>query len=308
MSPANFEKINEKVFVDIPSSAPAIKIKLAKVGVTNRPITLSLASPFLNTPVVLPCRITVFSSLKAHQRGLHMSRIEEALDELRESGATLSDFVSSLANLVCKTQDQEECSISLEADYEHRVSKNVSGKSSIELLKLHASAELKSGKLCVTQGISAPFINACPCTQRWGMREFFNTLKTKGYSDQEATDLTKCAPLQAHTNRGTATILISSTDVSLVEIYKVLDRAVPIIRELLKGPDEHAVVTATHRAGQFCEDNIRAILNELHTSMSHKVAPATELSVNVEVDESVHFHNLSGEYTGSFGELAESIS
>lgn len=304
MSPANFEKINEKVFVDIPSSSPAIKIKLAKVGVTNRPITLSLCSPFLKTSVVLPCRITVFSSLKADQRGLHMSRIEEALDELRESGLTLPDFVATLAQLVCKTQDQEECSISLEADYEHRVSKNVSGKSSIELLKLHASAEVKSGQLSVTQGISAPFINACPCTQRWGMREFFNTLKTKGYSDQEASDLTRCAPLQAHTNRGTATVLINSADVPLVEIYNILDRAVPIIRELLKGPDEHAVVSATHRAGQFCEDNIRAILNELHKSLAHQIAASTKLSVNVEVDESVHFHNLSAEYTGSFGDLA----
>ena len=153
----DFSQVDKKVFVDIPSSLPEVQIRLSRVGVTNRPITLSLLDPFTQSPVTLPCRITVFSSLEAHQRGLHMSRIEEAFDELRAVSPSPVEFVTTLADIICKTQQQDQCSIALEADYEHRVAKNPSGKSSVELLTLLASAERSNGVTALKTGLIVPY-------------------------------------------------------------------------------------------------------------------------------------------------------
>lgn len=304
----DFSVINQKIFVDIPNSRPEFEIALERVGVTNRPLTLLLEDPFIKQPISLPCRLTVFSSLKASQRGLHMSRIEEAIDELRTAALSPQDFVASLAKLVQTTQAQERCEVSLEADFEHRVNKNPSGRSSVELLTLRVQAEVLGDQAAVTTGITVPFINACPCTQRWGMRQFYSTLREKGYEPAAAEEITRCAPLQAHTNRGKATVTVSDPSIRCEHLYDILDRSVPIIRELLKGQDEHAVVSHAHQCGQFCEDNIRAILTELHSSLVNKIAGTSAISVEVDVDESVHFHNLTALWRGDLNTLHKLIS
>ncbi|MEN9846411.1 MAG: hypothetical protein RIS36_1558 [Pseudomonadota bacterium] len=306
-STPDFSVIDQKTFVDIPNSRPEFEIALERVGVTNRPLTLLLEDPFRKGPVSLPCRLTVFSSLKASQRGLHMSRIEEAIDEIRGAALTPQQFVTSLATPVQTTQLQDRCEISLEADYEHRVHKNPSGRSSVELLTLRAHSEIFKEQTTVTSGITVPFINACPCTQRWGMRQFYSTLRDKGYEPAEAEEITRCAPLQAHTNRGKATLMVSDPTINCRHLYDILDRAVPIIRELLKGQDEHAVVRHAHQCGQFCEDNIRSILKELNTTLAGTIADHSAISVEVDVDESVHFHNLTAIWRGDFKELQSII-
>jgi GTP cyclohydrolase-4 len=308
-TPPDFSKVDSKSFVDIPSSRPLNQIPLLRVGITNRPLALTLKDPFTDEAKVLPCKISLFSSLKGDQRGIHMSRLEEAIDELRFLGLPINHFTSQLAQLIVKTQEQREAYVKLEATLEHRVNKNVSGKSSIELITLLAATSVNTeSQDKQSLGVAAPFINACPCTQRWGMREFFNTLKQRGYSPEEAETLTLIAPLQAHTNRGTATVTITDTKnltLTPFDIYGVIDRSVPIIRELLKGPDEHQVVRAAHREGQFCEDNIRALMREIAQTFKGRIDGLAEVAINVDVDESVHSHNLTADFVGRFEELCE---
>lgn len=299
----DFTIVDKKSFVDIPSSTPKNQIFLQKVGVTNRPLSLSLSTPFDNKLETLHGEISVVCSLKADQRGIHMSRIEEAIDELRNTGLSVNQFTSALANIVRTSQQQIVCEVNLAVNYEHRVNKNPSGKSSIELLKFTSQSILNNDVITDTIGVHVPFINACPCTQRWAMREFYTKLKGKGYDHQTAVDITKSAPFQAHTNRGTAKLTVESDSVTLKELYDVLDRSVPIIRELLKGPDEHAIVSQTHRDGQFCEDNIRAIIAETKKTFSSKISPDTKINIEVEVDESVHFHNIYAGVSDTLGNL-----
>ncbi len=297
----DFTKVNEKTFVDIPSSVPAVAFELPRVGISNRPIILTVSDPFTGSRVTLPCAITIDCSLRARQRGLHMSRIEEAFDEVRSAGLGVGELTRVLAELVQKTQDQERCTVSLAADYEHRVAKNRSGKSSVELIKFLSSSALNGSSLKEDRALSVPFINACPCTQRWGMRSFFNALQRKGYGADVAEDIVRCAPLQAHTNRGNALLKIHDGSVTFSDLYQVLDNAVPIIRELLKGIDEDGMVTAAHQAGQFCEDNARAIILETAKFFGNRLSPETLFEAAVEVDESVHFHNLRAGYQGNLG-------
>lgn len=304
----DFKNIQTKTFVDIPSSEPRVRIPLPRVGISNRPAVFKLKNP-LNAEIMgMPSNLRVAASLPATQRGIHMSRIEECMDELKESGLSPADFSMQLARLILKTQNQTSCIVEIDSTIENRVNKNKSGKASTEIIKFHSYAEIKDGTENLKVGVTVPFMNACPCTQRWAMRDFYNLLSQKGLDEEKVQELVKHAPLQAHTNGGEATLFLSGSDLCHADIYKVLESSVPIIREMLKGIDEHTFVRMTHEQGQFCEDNIRAIAQKTVEILTDKVAPTAIVSIKVEVNESVHFHNLWAEMEKSFSDLSDEIN
>lgn len=305
------DKINDKSFVDIPSSEPAVKFPLQRVGVTNRPHYIKVIDPFSSensssensdkNTMDLWSHLKIYFSLPAHQRGVHMSRIEEALHYMRNKAPVkFKDYSIQLKDHLIELQKISNCELSITSEYEKSTNKNRSGKESIELIKLHHSVKYNSSELKQKIGVTVPFINACPCTQRWAIREYYNTLTSEGRTNQETEALVKNAPRQAHTNRGSATIMVESELVTHPEIYQILDESVPIIRELLKGTDEHDLVRRTHQDGMFCEDNIRSIASKLTEKLGPRLPISTNISITVEVDESVHHHNL-------FAEVSESL-
>lgn len=299
----DFSRVTEKVFVDIPSSTPAHQIDLKRVGMRQRPIRMALQNPFTGQSEQFLGHLSIACNLPGRQRGLHMSRFEEALDEFRSASCAPRAFVSQLAELVAATQGQDDVEIEFSAQLEHRCTKNVSGKASMELLTLHSSAHRSAAGTTTAIGLTVSFVNACPCTQRWAMRDFYRTLRERGYDEGTAKSLTLCAPFQAHTNRGTACVKMTEPSVDYSDLYGVFDRAVPIVRELLKGCDEHQIVSKTHRDGQFCEDNLRAIMVELVNTFGERVAESCPVDIAVEVDESVHFHNLWCEVNDTYGNI-----
>lgn len=233
-----------------------------------------------------------------------MSRIEGALHTMsNDEPVGTSEYSAKLAAIAKDTQQQDNCRVELWADYEIEVDKNDSRRASYELLKLYSATEHKKGKENREIGISVPFINACPCTQRWGMKAFYEDLKKEGYKDEEIFALIEKAPLQAHTNRGDAVIIIHSDEADYKTLYKLVEDSTVIIRELLSGQDEHFAVRATHKKGQFCEDVIREIMKNLLNTYGNKLSPETRVKIHVEVDESVHFHNLFAEADDTLGNI-----
>jgi GTP cyclohydrolase FolE2 len=304
----DFKKIQEKSFVDIPSSEPKIRLALSRVGISNRPLVIKLKNPLNGEVESMAANLRIASSLSAGQRGIHMSRIEECMDEIKDTGLSPRNFSLELGKLINKTQQQDESFVELEARLEHRVGKNKSGKSSTEILNIFSEASVGPSGDFMKSGISVPFMNACPCTQRWAIRDYYNLLKEKGIPEDKAQELASAAPLQAHTNGGLAALFITGPEICYKDIYAVLDNSVPIIRELLKGIDEHTFVSMTHRQGQFCEDNIRAIAKNTVELLSEKIPGNASIRIKVEVNESVHFHNLWSEIEKPFSELKSEIS
>ncbi|HEX5455743.1 MAG TPA: GTP cyclohydrolase, FolE2/MptA family [Candidatus Saccharimonadales bacterium] len=303
-----FDIINDKSFADIPASEPDVKAYLPKVGISNRPHYISVVDPFTKEPTRLLADIITSFDLPAKQRGLHMSRIEGSLHKIAASSPVeVSGYTAKLFELNKESQKQNNCRIELSADYEIEVDKNESKRPSYELLKLYSAIEDKDGKRSVETGITVPFINACPCTQRWGMKAFYEELKADGYKDEEIFALIEKAPLQAHTNRGEATITVHSDKVDYKTLYKVVEDSTVIIRELLSGQDEHFAVRDTHKNGQFCEDVIREVMANLVKRLDTKLPDETKVRIHVEVDESVHFHNLFAEIIDSFANIKASI-
>lgn len=304
----DFQKITLKEFVDIPSSTPKVIFTIPQVGISNRPTHIQVLDPFDQSRVIsLYSDIKVSCDLKGTQRGLHMSRIEECMEELRNAGLTLKEYVLECTKLIQRTQGQSTCKVDLKSFYEKENNSNPSKVPSRELIHFVSSCKIENNDSQLTIGVEVPFINACPCTQRWGMRAYYNTLKEQGYSHEEAEKLVRSAPLQAHTNGGIAKLYITNNEINHTDLYDVLDRSLPIIRELLKGQDEHSVVRHTHEQGQFCEDNIRSITAEVVKTFSDTLSPNTPIKIHVEVNESVHFHNLWAEVDMTLGEIVQGL-
>jgi GTP cyclohydrolase FolE2 len=303
-SQQDLRSIQDKSFVDIPASTPKVKLAIPQVGIRNRPCYVHIADPFSGHATRLYADLKVLFALPATQRGVHMSRIEECLSAMETQGdLTLCDWMRKLSNALLSAQALRKCCTFLDIVYEKPIAKNVSQKSSHELITLHSIIEQDADHQSICTGVTVPFINACPCTQRWAMREFFQELVEHGYSGAEAETLMRRAPLQAHTNLGKATLKIWSDKVNHQQIYDVLASAVPIVRELLKGVDEHALVSRAHSEGQFCEDNARAISQQVVAKLDTVLAEDALVKISVEVAESVHFHNLIAEIATPIGSL-----
>ncbi|MCD6550095.1 GTP cyclohydrolase I FolE2 [bacterium] len=297
-------KINKKEFVDVPASIPEIRISLDVVGIRKRPHYIIVLDPFTKSPVRLMSEIKVFLNLPANQRGLHMSRIEKSLYKMeKDKPYTLLSYARKLCRDIKETQGQENCRVEIVADYEYLVKKDFSQQPRYELLKLYVSCEYNGKQSDVSIGMHVPFINACPCTQRWAMRDFYKELEKHNYKRKEILSLLQKAPLQAHTNRGNASLVVHSDKVSFVDLYAILEDSVTIISELLSGEDEHLAVRSAHHQGMFCEDVIRSIIKNVVVSLNKIISPQTLIEIAVDVDESIHFHNLYSEVRDSLKNL-----
>ena len=302
----SLNSIHTKSFVDIPSSKPAVRFALPQVGITNRPCYVQVQDPFVGKISRLFGKLGVSFGLPADQRGVHMSRIEECLSNM--PALPISDWIEQFSDSLTARQELPTCSVQLDLQCAKSTNKNLSEILSEELIELHSAIERNVDGTEICAGLTVPFINACPCTQRWGMREFYQELIAQGFVEEKAESIMRKAPLQAHTNLGKASLKIWSRRVDHHTLYNVLNRAVPIVRELLKGIDEHVLVKHAHREGQFCEDNARAIVQEVFNEFDGKLDDTALVEIVVEVEESVHFHNLRSQVRCPFGDLKRNLT
>lgn len=286
-----FERLNEDDFIEVPGSTPAVRVPLQRVGISNRPHYISVLDPFTHEPTRLFADVKLSLSLPAEQRGLHMSRIERMMHTIElEPPRELADFTKTLVEKIIETQPQEVCRVEVDAQYERLVEKNASGKPSHELLKLHVAAEFSNGEVRLETGVTAKFMNACPCAQRWGIRQFAQKLEHKGYTAEQIQDIIPEAPLQGHTQYGDATLRVYK-NIELKTLYAILEQSSPLVRELLAGSDEGDFVRETQERGMFVEDVAREIMKNAAAQLT-TIADETLVKIDLDVDESVHHHNL----------------
>jgi len=300
----NYDHIEQQSFVDVPASPPEIKLPLQKVGISQRPHYIKIIDPFTMQKIFVFANVKIFFNLPAHQRGLHMSRIEKGLQNIDSwNHMPIKIYGEKLVQNLLELQGQRYCNLELWIKYEQFVAKNSSGRKSHEVFDLFFSLEKSPEKEIYKIGIKVPFINACPCAQRWAIREFYHHLRTLPLQEEEIHKILKTAPRQSHTNGGIATIIIQSPNIDYRDIYAIIQKSVPILRELLSGADEHEIVKEAHQQAMFCEDNTRTILKNTVTCLSNKIDPDTIVETEVEVNESVHFHNLVSRVEDTLGNM-----
>lgn len=278
--------------------------KLTRVGVrgVRKPILVKREGINNTLNNALNCSIDIFVDLPASQKGSHMSRNVEVLNEVVEESVNspitgIEDMATSMCKkLLVHHEYAETAEVSITADY-FRNSKTPKGKDTFEIYTLLAGGKIqRDGPLVKRIGVRVIGMTACPCGQQ--------TVREMLEYDGDMTVMT-------HNQRNVCTLNVTLPEDCSIEADDLIDLVQDSFSsptfELLKRPDEGQVIINAHRNTKFVEDVVRGVLKrfvERYTDLPDDVC----VDVLSESEESIHKHNAFAEREATLGELREENS
>ncbi len=248
----------------------------------------------------------VFVDLPATQKGSHMSRHVEVINEIvdmsvRKPVESLESLCDKIAGLLLDKHEYANFSeVNISSDYflEKRLP---SGVKSLESYKLLARANAQRGKKINKKmiGVEVIGMNACPCAMET-IREVLNSEHPMYKKD--LNDI----PMITHNQRNITSLMIEVPSNYVIEaddlILLVEDSMSSPTYEILKRADEGTVVYQAHTKPRFVEDVVREILTQIlkkYPELPNDVC----VTVRSESEESIHKHNAFAERVTTLGEL-----
>jgi GTP cyclohydrolase-4 len=261
--------------------------------------------------VTLNVTLDLFVDLPAHQRGSHLSRNAEAINELVEEAVhnpadSLEGLGARLArDLLVRHPYAQVAKVEASADY-FLERTNSSGGHSLEPFKLLARAEAMrrdGGEPAVRKmvGVQVVGMSACPCAM-----ETARDLLAKEPGNAGLRELMERIPTITHNQRNTTTLLVEVSEGHAIEADDLIalvesSLSAPTIG-LLKRGDEGALVVAAHKNPKFVEDVVRDILSKIIANYGDLPDDA-HITARSESEESIHRHNAVAERETTLGEL-----
>ncbi|MBW1670504.1 MAG: GTP cyclohydrolase I FolE2 [Deltaproteobacteria bacterium] len=264
---------------DVPEQAPSFQIVLTEVGISEKTIWISLPQG------KLPFNTVISVNLPEHLRGIHMSRIEEAVSQLyQKSFSDIRYYAQELAPLVLERQRGEwaRVVVSGKAPLVRRTS--VSQRTSVDAVDISAEvcASLNGTTMSFKTiiGLGLCHITACPCTQV--------------YNQVLSQTVDADFPILTHSQRAETKLFLEvhGDHPTYEEILECLESTLHVTQDLLKRPDEAEIVLKAHRFPQFVEDVAREVAKEVGKRFDGKLPDATEVIVESLSFESIHTHNV----------------
>ncbi len=259
-------------------------------------------------------RLDCFVDLGNHQKGAHMSRFEEVVNEaigqvvLSESPFRAETLAQHIAELVRSRQEAERAEVTIAARYPEHKPAPVSGVQTQEIYTLHGRAVAFAHGTRRTIGVSATGMTACPCAQELVAARARTRLAEQDFSDEQIDRILESVPVATHNQRGLATLQLGltencSTEVDATTLLAIAESSMSSeIYELMKRSDEVAVVEKAHRRPRFVEDCVREMIAGVVAAFS-ELEGATFVSARQENLETIHQHNVVAERHGLLSEL-----
>jgi GTP cyclohydrolase I/GTP cyclohydrolase-4 len=297
---------------DVQAQAPSVAIGLSRVGVTG--VEKVIRIRHAGVEQLFSAQIECFVDLGIDQKGAHMSRFEEVINEaigeviLGESGFRAELLAEHIAELVRSRQHALRAEVTIAARYpEHRPAP-VSGINTQEIYTLFGIAVASAHGTRRVVGVAAQGMTACPCAQELVAAGARERLEEDGFSEGEIERILEAVPVATHNQRGLGTLYVGATERGTLEIdaltlLTIVENAMSSeVYELMKRVDEVAVVEKAHRRPRFVEDcvreMIRGVLDELPDLPDDAFVSARQENL-----ESIHQHNVLAERQGTLGEL-----
>ncbi len=251
---------------DVQARAPSVRVGLSRVGVTGVEKVVRIADELFFA------RFECFVDLSRDQKGAHMSRFEEVVNEaigevvLSASPFRAETLAQQIAELVRERQGAERAEVTIAARYpEHRPAP-VSGVQTQEIYTLLGRAAAFEQGTRRTVGVSVTGMTACPCAQELVAARARARLIEDGFSAEQIDRILERVPVATHNQRGLATLQIgciegSCTEIDAATLLKIAEGSMSSeIYELMKRTDEVAVVEKAHRRPRFVEDCVREMI------------------------------------------------
>ncbi len=291
---------------------PAIAVGLSRVGVTGVEKVVRIREELFFA------RLDCFVDLSHNQKGAHMSRFDEVVNEaigevvLSESPFRAETLAQHIAELVRARQGAERAEVTIAARYPEHKRAPVSGVQTQEIYTLHGRAVAYEHGTRRVVGVSATGMTACPCAQELVAARARERLAADGYSDEQVAQILASVPVATHNQRGLATLQIGCVEECVAEIDASALLAVAEasmsseIYELMKRSDEVEVVEKAHRRPRFVEDCVREMIAGVVGAFTD-LDGASFVCARQENLETIHQHNVVAERHGLLAELRAEV-
>ena len=282
-------------------------LALPTVSVRHQQILLEVTDDLLGDALPLLCDLDVRVSLGPAQRGIHMSRIQVALQT--PTTGSLSDIAVAVAERIRESQEQEVAEVRLRARVPLITRTRVTDLPSPDTVEIHASATAGATPM-VRQGLAATNITACPCMQGYSLTDLINELRL---NPEDGLDLLNRVPIATHSQRGRVELAVEAPGSAQLPGYQrlldIVAQRTTLTQELLKRPDEYDLVRRAHLAPQFVEDVVRAVAHGTALSLTSQGGPVRGLSVDIiaESYESIHGHDILARLSTSAENLVDAV-
>jgi GTP cyclohydrolase IV len=297
---------------DVQARAPSIPVGLSRVGVTGVEKVIRVRDELFFA------RLECFVDLSSDQKGAHMSRFEEVVNQaigeviLKESAFQAETLAKHIAELVRERQGAERAEVTIAARYPEHKPAPVSGVMTQEIYTLYGRAvALPTGTRRVV-GVSATGMTACPCAQELVTARARERLRNDDFSEEQIERVFDHVPVATHNQRGLGTLHIGcleecDAEIDATALLAIVEGSMSSeIYELMKRSDEVEVVEKAHRRPRFVEDCVREMVAGVVAGFP-ELDDGSFVSARQENLETIHQHNVVAERHGLMSELRREI-
>lgn len=303
---------------DVQSERPRVTATLSRVGVTNVEKIVRIGAG--DEQNFFQAKLNCFVDLAAAQKGVHMSRFEEvvndAIGEVVVDGASLRAEVLAgrIAEIVRERQGGARAEVSIEARYPEFKPAPVSGVKTQEIYTMFGTAVASARGTRQLVGVQAQGMTACPCAQDLVAERSHARLAEKGYDEGQIEEIFEAVPVATHNQRGLATLHVGCPEsfdgtISATKLLEIAEGSMSSeIYELMKRADEVEVVEKAHRRPRFVEDCVREMVAGVAEEFGDALGEEAFVFARQENLETIHQHNVVAERYGLINELAAELA
>ncbi|MFY9487346.1 MAG: GTP cyclohydrolase MptA [Solirubrobacterales bacterium] len=301
---------------DVQSERPRVTATLSRVGVTNVEKIVRIGAD--GEENLFHAKLDCFVDLGAAQKGVHMSRFEEVVNEAIEEVVLQQAFraevlAGNIAEIVRARQGGARAEVSIEARYPEHKNAPVSGVRTQEIYTMFGTAVASEHGTRRLVGVQGHGMTACPCAQDLVAERSHARLTEQGFDEDQISKIFDAVPVATHNQRG-----LASLHVGCPEAYEgVIDAAVLLqiaersmsseIYELMKRSDEVEVVEKAHRNPRFVEDCVREMISGVVAEFGESLGENAFVFARQENLETIHQHNVVAERYGLLSEIAAEL-
>ncbi len=302
---------------DVQNEQPRVTATLSRVGVTNVEKIVRIGSGEKQN--FFHAKLDCFVDLAAAQKGVHMSRFEEVVNEaigevvVGDAWLRAEVLAGRIAEIVRERQGGARAEVSIEARYPEFKPAPVSGVRTQEIYTMYGTAVASERGTRQLVGVQAQGMTACPCAQDLVAERSHARLSEKGYDEGQIEEIFEAVPVATHNQRGLATLHVGCPEGwdGAIEAQRLLEIAEDSmsseIYELMKRSDEVEVVEKAHRRPRFVEDCVREMIAGVVAEFGEVLGAEAFVFARQENLETIHQHNVVAERYGLIDEIGREL-
>ena len=295
---------------DVQEEAPAARLRLDQTGVTGLHRIIRLA----DGGGLFYATLDLFVELPADQKGAHMSRFSDTVEEVLEDlGALEAPMIETLAERIARAltvgHRAERADVEIRAQFPLTRRAPISGKPSQELYTLIGLAAATSRRAVQLIGVEAEGMMACPCAQEMVRAQAETRLREHGLGPDAIAEVLSLVPIATHNQRGRGRLLVGADrPLRAEDLVEIVESSMSSENyDLLKRPDELFVVEKAHRHPRFVEDTVREILRSFVDTYPELSDDAYVHARQVNM-ETIHKHDVFAQRGGRLGEIRAELA